>query len=57
MDEMILGTITINNTIDAEASTVQLHISDGVSWYDAHAMLSIALATLDHYFANDDEDD
>lgn len=52
--EVVLGEITIVKTLDSDGSGVRIYISDGLSWWDAIAMLSAASRSIDQIYAEDE---
>ena len=46
-DEIELGRIIIRQTLDDDGAGVAIGISDGLSWWDAIAMLSAASRSID----------
>lgn len=48
--EVILGELTIVNTLDEDGGSVRIRISDGLSWWDAIAMLSAASRSIDRVY-------
>ncbi len=56
-DEIELGRITIRRLLDDDGTGVVIGISDGLSWWDAIAMLSAASRSIDAIYEQGDGDE